>query len=66
MLFLVATKAKQTNSKFFGIQYYGECWGGDGDYDRHGKSRNCVWLSGAYVGKALTNYVYMLTGEGTT
>ena len=58
------TKAKESNSAFFGIQFYGECWGGPGQYDRHGKSKKCVWMSGAYVGKRLANYVYMLAGEG--
>ena len=57
-------QAKKTNSPFYGIQYYGECWGGPGQYNRHGKSANCARIGGAYVGKGFANYVYMLTGDG--
>ncbi|KAJ7323448.1 hypothetical protein OS493_031648 [Desmophyllum pertusum] len=61
-----ALEAKKTNSPFFGIQYYGECWGGPGQYNRHGKSANCARIGGAYVGKGFANYVYMLTGDECT
>ena len=45
--------------KYFGIQFYGECWGGQDkstSYDMHGKSTNCVMG----VGKEYTNYVYKM------
>lgn len=57
-----AQKAMQTGYNFFGVQFFGECYGGAGQYDKYGPSTNCVWLSGAYVGKHWANYVYMLTG----
>ncbi|XP_078359023.1 uncharacterized protein LOC144643588 [Oculina patagonica] len=61
-----AQEAKETNSPFFGIQFYGECWGGPGKYDRHGRSWNCRFIGGAHVGRHFANYVYMLTGEECT
>ena len=57
-------QAMQTGYNFFGVQFFGECYGGAGQYDKYGPSTNCVWLSGAYVGKHWANYVYMLTGNG--
>ena len=56
----------KTNSSFFGIQFYGECWGDSDQYDEYGPSSNCVQLNGANVGKKWANYVYMLTGEGAS
>ncbi|XP_068721043.1 pancreatic secretory granule membrane major glycoprotein GP2-like [Montipora capricornis] len=58
-----AKKAMKTNSSFFGIQFYGECWGDSDQYDKYGPSSNCVRLNGANVGEKWANYVYMLTGE---
>ena len=58
-------QANETSSPFFGIQFFGECWSGPGDYDRYGISQNCRFIGGAYVGIPSANYVYMLSGEGT-
>ncbi|KAL9980068.1 hypothetical protein ACROYT_G008609 [Oculina patagonica] len=47
-----ATKAKQKNFDYFGIEYYGECWGGM-DYDVHGPSGKCQMIEkGACVFEA--------------
>jgi len=63
-LFFLIIKARKAKLDFFGIQYYGECWGGSDQYDIYGISHNCVWIGGAQVGKEWANYVYMITGEG--
>ena len=58
-------QAKEAGSKFFGIQFFGECWGLPGRYNRYGVSLNCKFTGGAYVGRRFANYVYMLTEGGT-
>ncbi|XP_078356058.1 uncharacterized protein LOC144640872 [Oculina patagonica] len=40
-----AVKAKQMNHTHFGIEYYGECWGGMyPNYNVHGKSGKCQMI----------------------
>ncbi|XP_022793452.1 uncharacterized protein LOC111332399, partial [Stylophora pistillata] len=42
-----AQKAKQKHYKYFGIEYYGECWSGvPADYSVHGRSGECKSVSG--------------------
>ncbi|XP_027049766.1 uncharacterized protein LOC113677199 [Pocillopora damicornis] len=42
-----AQKAKQKYSNYFGIEYYGECWGGvRADYSVHGMSEECKSITG--------------------
>jgi hypothetical protein len=52
--------AKEHNSIYFAIQYYGECWGAKPgtvpDYDKHGPANNC-WNG---VGAVWSNFVYRL------
>lgn len=52
-----AEKAREKGFKFFGIQYYTECWSGTGaekTYGRDGTSKDCE--NG--VGKSAANFVY--------
>ncbi|KXJ15080.1 scavenger receptor cysteine-rich type 1 protein M130 [Exaiptasia diaphana] len=49
--------ARKAGKKYFGIQFYGECWVGDGSsYQKHGYSTNCF----KGVGRHWTNYVYQI------
>jgi len=53
----------RSDVSLFGVQYYGECWGGKAgsNYRRHGKSKNCMQLPGVPgMGKGWTNAVYEL------
>ena len=48
---------------FFGVQHYGECWGGGAGsfYNRFGKSKDCLEFPGVPgVGKSWTNAVYKI------
>eukprot|EP00794_Sanderia_malayensis_P014213 gene14213-15696_t len=71
ILCLCAKKARAAGYKYYGLQYYAECWGGASDavYNRHGSSLDCV--DGKYLpcavakdmacaGKGGTNYIYEL------
>lgn len=71
ILCLCAKKARAAGYKYYGLQYYGECWAGGSDavYNRDGASLDCV--DGNYLpcaapkdvactGKAETNYIYEL------
>ena len=58
-----AEEARKNGTLYFAIQFYGECWTGPMahlTFDQAGPSNSCI--SG--VGKARTNFVYMLTGKG--
>ena len=58
-----AEKAREKGFKFFGIQFYRECWSGTGadkTYGRDGKSKNCE--NG--VGKSAANFVYRFGDYG--
>jgi hypothetical protein len=49
--------AFQKGYKYFGVQFYGECWSGaavNETYDKYGKTTEC-WEG---VGKDWTNFVY--------
>lgn len=53
-----------TGQHFFGIQYYGECWGGeeaDLSYDQYGS--NPAGCYNNMVGKAWHNFVYKFNSE---
>lgn len=57
-----STLANANGYQYFGIQFYGECWGSKHiSYDKDGKSQKCV----VGVGKAGANYVYKLVKPGT-
>lgn len=62
---MCATHAQsRSDLVFFGVQYYGECWGGNAasKYSRHGISEKCLTLPGVPgVGKEWTNAVYELS-----
>ncbi len=70
MLCHCGKKAKEGGFKYFGLQYYGECWAGNNaDFSKHGVSKNCV--NGLYQecsvaedkacsGKGGANYMYEL------
>ena len=58
-----AKLAHERKIQYFGIQYYGECWGTMPgkvpDYDKYGPAFNC-WSG---VGSSWSNYVYkIITG----
>jgi len=63
-----ADMARELNYKFFGLQFYGECWSGPTTkFFRDGASKDCVGIdykpcnSSAKtpcVGKQFTNYIY--------
>ena len=58
-----AEKAREKGFKFFGIQYYTECWSGTGaekTYGRDGTSKGCQ--NG--VGKSAANFVYRFGDYG--
>lgn len=58
-----AEKAREKGFKFFGIQYYTECWSGTGTektYGRDGTSKDCE--NG--VGKSAANFVYRFGDYG--
>jgi len=58
-----AEKAREKGFKFFGIQYYTECWSGTGaekTYERDGTSKDCE--NG--VGKSAANFVYRFGDYG--
>ena len=53
-----------TGQEYFGIQYYGECWGGeeaDLSYDQYGS--NPAGCYNNMVGKAWHNFVYKFNSE---
>lgn len=62
--------AKEKGHQYFGMQFYGECWSGEGStFNRDGASGECINHNFkpcdnadglACVGKASTNYVYRL------
>jgi len=66
-----AAKAREKGFDYFGIQNYGECWSGDGDYSIHGEApgncingdfKECKDDNGALcVGVEYVNYVYKLS-----
>ena len=39
-----AQVAKEAGYKYFGLQFYGECWSGPGElrYNKYGKSKKCI------------------------
>ncbi|CAH3138304.1 unnamed protein product [Pocillopora meandrina] len=57
--------ARRVNSKgfrFFGIQFYGECWSGENaelTYNKQGTSKNCF----RGLGERKANFVYAFVGE---
>ena len=67
-----ARKAKKNGFKYFGLQYYGECFSGaeaGTTFDKYGETEACVNSfygecenpkEGECVGKSLTNFVYKL------
>ncbi|KAK3754865.1 hypothetical protein QZH41_011339, partial [Actinostola sp. cb2023] len=71
-----AEKAREKGYKVFGLQFYGECWGGSNGemlFSKDGPSNDCIQqLSdpkecvksdpfSECVGAANTNYIYRLT-----
>ena len=56
-----AAHARDKGMSVFGVQYYGECWGGGSSYNRYSVSKNCLeGLKNHWVGKDWTNAVYEL------
>ena len=56
---VILCSRKATAYKYFAIQYYGECWGGnDETYFLSGSSQQC-WMG---TGKEFNNYVYSYNG----
>lgn len=68
-----AEKANEKGYEYFGVQNYGECYGGGMDYDKHGENNQtcdeniknlCCDMfdnrTGHKVGGPLTNFVYRL------
>ncbi|XP_020909041.1 uncharacterized protein LOC110246994 [Exaiptasia diaphana] len=67
-----AAIAREKGHEIFGLQFYGECWSGEGDYKKLGiESRKTKCVDGNYkqcddnnkdvcVGAQHTNYVYRL------
>ena len=58
-----ALLAKAKNYKYFGLQFYGECWSGpsvDSSFSKDGKSPQCD--SG--VGKSNAIFVYKFSDQG--
>ena len=50
--------------QYFGLQYYGECWGGeeaDLTYDEYGSNPGGCYKN--MVGKAWHNFVYKFVGK---
>lgn len=39
-----AKLAEGKNYEYFGIEYYGECWGGGDSYNQHGASKKCTMV----------------------
>lgn len=60
---VILCSRKATAYKYFAIQYYGECWGGnDETYFLSGSSQQC-WMG---TGKEFNNYVYSYNGPEST
>lgn len=56
-----ANVVQETGYQVFGMQYYGECWGGNADtvqYDKYGIAPSRMCWNG--VGKNWANYVYKI------
>ncbi|XP_066916536.1 coadhesin-like [Clytia hemisphaerica] len=63
-----AALTKGRGHRYFGLQFYGECWTGPSlQYDRDGPSKSCIGIDykacedksqTECVGKAFTNYIY--------
>jgi len=61
--------SRERNHRFFGLQFYGECWTGERSYQfsRDGPSTHCIGVDyqpcvdsdkSECIGKAYTNYIY--------
>lgn len=53
-----------TGQQYFGLQYYGECWGGeeaDATYDKYGSNPGGCYNN--MVGKAWHNFVYKFVSK---
>ena len=61
---MCATEARNRSElRYFGVQNYGECWGGNAvsRYNRYRKSKNCLRFPGVPgVGMDWANAVYEL------
>ncbi|KAK3711058.1 hypothetical protein QZH41_019232, partial [Actinostola sp. cb2023] len=66
-----AAKSREDGFDVFGLQFWGECWSGSGNFNRHGMAAidRCIEFQNnicknqdkeVCVGKQLTNYVYRL------
>ena len=58
-------KAYENGYEYFGVQFYGECYGNGTDYSKHGKLKkeHCYVFdnrTGHGVGKDSTNFVYRI------
>ena len=58
-------KAYENGYEYFGVQFYGECYGNGTDYSKHGKrkKKHCYVFdnrTGHGVGKQGTNFVYRI------
>jgi len=73
---ICAEKSRALGFKFFGLQFFGECWSGPTlNFARDGPSKKCVNgnfkkcdandNSTVCVGKAFTNYIYSVEEEET-
>lgn len=72
-----AEAARKKGYVHFGLQFYGECYGGHESqrkYDHYGRTSSCTGVnykpcdddsSSACVGQAFTNYVYHVDPEGS-
>merc|ERR1712141_458904 len=60
---VISCARKATSYKYFGIQFYGECWASNSEkYFLSGTSTNCYMGTGG----ERTNYVYTFTGPART
>ena len=58
-----AQEAYGIGYEYFGIQFYGECYGNGTNYDKHGKSKKCMMVDNRTdhgVGEKFTNFVYRI------
>lgn len=61
-------EAEKREYKYFGVQYWNECWGSknaDKTYDKHGCKNNCKVEGGYGIGTHWSNFMYHQKSEWT-